>query len=300
MRGKFLKVKSKEDQSQDYVLSKFYYTFEIEEDDSSVIIGVHQEDKRNLGSHLRPYLDASFIILKRDEEDEDILEYYSHTGLRKDREFFETLEFEQGSYVLVPFTSGTLLQKIESEEQKKEEAKGGKISLKKMHSSQSEVMEYYASTVNDIFRKIDLTANGVLSAKELNQFGVIINNEKFKKIKQSDFKSASFKNISCTSEGLTRHGFFQYLFKNLKEKELEDALKRLGYDEMLNSLKSRVFVITFHSIEPMNITIEDILQGNMHKTATNILINHLISEDENIEVDEDKHEEVKIIKYTDK
>lgn len=64
LRGKFIKVSDKDNLDQDYVISKFFYTFDVEEDDTEVIIGIHQEDKRSYGSHLRPYLDTSFIVLK--------------------------------------------------------------------------------------------------------------------------------------------------------------------------------------------------------------------------------------------
>lgn len=86
------------------------------------------------------------------------------------------------------------------------------------------IKEYYASTAMDIFRKIDLTANGILSAKELNQFGVITDNKKFKDIKQEDFKSAKFENISCTKEGITRYGFLQFLMSNFKKEEIDKLL----------------------------------------------------------------------------
>lgn len=154
-----------------------------------MVIGIHQEDKRNFGAHLRSYLDVSFIVLRRDDSDPDELEYYSHADFSKDRELFKKIEFEQGSYVVVPFTSGALLQNIDSKEDRKFE-------LTKATSSLIEVKDYYYATIYDIFRKIDLSANGFLSAEELNQFGVIVNQEQFKKIKKSDFTSSKFKNIS--------------------------------------------------------------------------------------------------------
>ena len=297
LRGKFLKVQQKDNPDLDYVLSKFYYTFDVEEDETEITIGIHQEDKRSLGSHLRPYLDASFIVLKRDEEDEDQLEYFSHAEFSRDREMFQKLEFDEGSYVVVPYTSGALLQKLKTKEEKK---LSGNIFQKatKMHV---ETQQYCQSTIIDIFRKIDLTANGILSAKELNQFGNIVSSKKFKDIKQKDFKSSKFKNISCTSEGLTRFGFMQFIMQNLDQKEMDKMLERLGYDSQLRSLKSRVFVITFHSSEPLRVTIKDILDGNMHMAASTIFIDHFFDEaGEDVEIDEESSEDVKIVKYTDK
>ena len=298
LRGKFLKVQEKDNPEADYVLSKFFYTFDVEEDETEIIIGIHQEDKRNLGSSLRPYLDATFIVLKRNEDDDDQLEYFGYGKFSRDREMFAKLEFDAGSYVVVPFTSGALLQKMSTKEDGKSKTKN---LLQKATSSILETQQYCLSTMIDIFRKIDLTANGILSSKELNQFGHIVENQKFKDIKQSDFESPEFENISCTNEGLTRYGFMQYMMQNFQKKEIDSILKKLGYDEQLRSLKSRVFVITFHSSEPLAVKINDILEGNMHMTASQIFIDHAFEEEsENIEIDEDTNEEVKIVKYTDK
>lgn len=293
-----MKVRSKKDLTQDYVISKFYYSFDIDEDETTVILGLHQEDKRNLGSHLRPYLDASMIVLKRSDEDEDELEYFAHAEFSRDREFFARMVFDEGSYIVVPFTSGTLLQRIDTNT---EEAKQNKVSLKEASKRKIELEKYYGATINDIFRKIDMSANGILSAKELNQFGIIVDNKKFKDIKQSDFTSEKFKNISCTKEGLTRHGLSQFFFHNFDQKEITKMLEKLGYDEMLHSLKSRVFVITFHAEEALSVKIHDILEGNMHKTATDLFIDHLIKEGgEDIEEDNETSEDIRIVKFLEK
>ena len=114
LRGKFIKVHDKEDSTQDYVISKFYYSFDVDEDDTEITIGIHQEDKRWVGSHLRAYLDVTFIILKRDDDDEDILDFYDIADASIDRENFKTFIFDQGSYVVIPFTTGGLLQWIET------------------------------------------------------------------------------------------------------------------------------------------------------------------------------------------
>lgn len=118
------------------------------------------------------------------------------------------------------------------------------------------------------------------------------------KIRQTDFKSKRFTDISCTKEGLTRFGFMQFLFKNFKPEEVAVMLSKLGYDEKLNSLRSRVFVITFQSDEPIRVKVNDILQGNMYRTAMNIFLNHLIDE-ESVKIDEEKNESVQIVKYYD-
>ena len=123
LRGKFIKVKDAKDSTQDYVISKFYYSFDVDEDDTKITIGIHQEDKRWVGSHLRAYLDITFIVLKRDEDDEDILEFYDIAEISIDRETFKDFTFDQGSYVVVPFTTGGLMQFIETSKEELKEKK---------------------------------------------------------------------------------------------------------------------------------------------------------------------------------
>ena len=86
LKGKFIKVVSKEDENQDQLISKFYYTFDIQDEETEDVIGIHQEDKSNLGSNFKKYLDAGFIVLERDDEDEDVLGYYDHVDFERDRE----------------------------------------------------------------------------------------------------------------------------------------------------------------------------------------------------------------------
>lgn len=281
------------------MISKFYYTFEVEDDEVEVVIGIHQEDKRVLGANLRGYLDTNIVILKRDEDDPDELEYYDCSDFQKDREQFKSFRFDAGSYVVVPITSGALLQKIETSKVKKgvTEVDYKNLQIKDIVENSVQIRQYYCNTIYDVFRKIDLAINGILSAKELNQFGRIVGDNKLRSIRQSDFKSEKFKDMSCTAEGLTKFGFVQYLFKNYKPDDIANMLRKLGYDEKLNSLKSRVFVITFQSDEPLRVTINDILEGNMYKTAMNLYLNFL-KEEERVEID-DNHDELEIIKYYD-
>jgi len=59
-----MRVFETEDVDEDFVLSKFYYSFHLEET-AEIIVGLHQEDERILGAKLRRYLDLQILILKR-------------------------------------------------------------------------------------------------------------------------------------------------------------------------------------------------------------------------------------------
>lgn len=178
----------------------------------------------------------------------------------------ETVILDEGSYIVVPMTTGALLTKPLG-------AETGKIEFKVQFQHITMPHPYYFSTMNDIFRKVDLALNGKLSAGELNQFGKIIDNKEMQKLKQTDFTSSAFKTYSCDKEGLTNLGFKQYLFRNLKDKQISTMLDKLGYDQQLYSTKSRVFVMTFQSDYPIKVKINESIFGDMNKRVWDLYMN---------------------------
>ena len=117
---------------------------------------------------------------------------------------------------------------------------------------------YFASTLNDVFRKLDLVVNGQLSAHELNQFGRMIQEPFFMNIRDDDFDTEDFDDINCNEDGVSLLGFKQLLFRNFKDNEIMGILRKLGYDECLYSLKSRAFMMSFHATDEITVDVEDI------------------------------------------
>ena len=62
LKGKFIRVQEEKDNEKDWVVSKFFYTFELEED-ANVFIALHQEDERIEGAEKRPQIDMGFAVL---------------------------------------------------------------------------------------------------------------------------------------------------------------------------------------------------------------------------------------------
>jgi len=251
LRGKFIKAKSRKN-NQELVLSKFVYTFEIEEE-NDITIGIHQEDERIVGAHLRKNMDAGFVIMTYDPEDLESSEVVEYCEFTRDRENFKRVTMEPGMYVLIPLTTGGMIQKsLDASEEN--------VSPKFNFDGYVWPHPYYSSTINDIFRKIDLAVNGLLSAQELNQFGKIINEELFMKITSSDFTSDNFERISCNENGVSLLGLKQLLFRNFNNEEIMAILNKMGYDNAHNSLKSRAFMISIQANDPVDVQIKDILE----------------------------------------
>lgn len=268
-KGKFIKTVRKETK-EEFAVSKFFYTFEVEEE-NDVTIGIHQEDERIQGAHLRRNMDVGFVILRVDE-DEGTVEFHDYLKFSREREAFKRLTLEEGRYAVVPLTSGALMQRSL-------QASTDRIPPKFTFDDTVWPHPYFASTISDIFRKLDLAVNGMLSAQELNQFGRIIGEQFFLDIRQSDFNSEAYNDVSCNEEGVTLLGFKQLLFRNYDDDEIRRMLDRLGYDEALNSHKSRAFMMSFQAHEPLEIQIKDILEGNYHTTAWEQLMSHLFEEE---------------------
>ena len=65
VRGKFLRIQDVETPSIEMVMSKWYYSIDLEET-TKMFIGLHQEDERKIGVRARrPYLDVSIVVMKR-------------------------------------------------------------------------------------------------------------------------------------------------------------------------------------------------------------------------------------------
>ena len=134
---------------------------------------------------------------------------------------------------------------------------------------------FFASTLNDVFRKLDLAVNGQLSAHELNQFGKIIQEPLFMSISDDDFDTKDFDDINCNENGVSLLGFKQMLFRNFEDDEIMEILRKLGYDECLYSLKSRAFMMSFQATDEITVGVEDICDSDFYKTAWEYLLNHL-------------------------
>jgi hypothetical protein len=264
-KGKFIKgLKGKE--KAESVVSKFYYAFTIESE-TEMTIGIHQEDERIVGAHLRRYLDIGYTVLRVSEFNDEV-HLIELCPLEREREVFKRFILTKGSYVVVPLTSGAYLQNGS-------QALTAEIPPKIEFENSLFPHPYYNSTLNDIFRKIDLAVNDLLSVEELNQFGEIINEKFFKNITYSDFTSEKYKDISCNEYGVTCLGFKQLLFRHFSSAEITRFMEILGYDKALNSTKSRSFMISFQSDLPLTIKIKDTMKANYLSTAWDQAMSYL-------------------------
>ena len=260
LKGKFIRVEEEDVEGSDRVISQFYYTFSLDKP-AYVEIGIHQEDERILGADRRPYLDATFILLKKNRSGS--LAYIGMADIENGRDVESTFNLEAGQYLVLPYTTGALLRKSSDEIPP--------VPLKVDLGGKKVWNLVLRSTLYDIFRKIDLQLDGVLTARELNLFGQIVNDPVFTDITKRSFSQPEFSKISRVDDGITRFGFYQ-IVKNYSETKVRKILNILGYDESLQSTKSRVFIITFHSTERISAKIGNAVTNGLNEKVCSLML----------------------------
>lgn len=266
LKGIFLRAYEEEDEDEDFVLTKFHYTFHLEEE-AEIHIGLHQEDERILGAELRRYVDLQVIILKRNKNGTLTVAHVSDNTTDRDLDFTVTLK--PGHYIAVPRTCGATLSRPNVNPQPE-------FNLTYISSSGKEkIHPFVQSTMDDIFRRIDLQSNGQLSIEELHQFGELTDNDQFRNIDTDTLTSEEFKNISCNEDGITRFGMIQ-LMRNYSSDQIRDTFTKLGYDESLHSTKSKPFIISFQTKSDLRVRIGNSLSTDLNERARDLMMSYYL------------------------
>ena len=108
IKGKFIWVQNIEDSNIEVVLSKWYYSLDINEP-TRIIVGIHQEDEWIQAVNARrPYLDIGIAILRRTNDNNVELIDLKDFGIERQVELDLTLD--AGSYIILPWTTGCMLR----------------------------------------------------------------------------------------------------------------------------------------------------------------------------------------------
>ncbi len=188
------------------------------------------------------------------------------------REVVKEIELEEGGYILVPMTTGAKLQKT------------SKLKLPKISYVRDNIKGYsgnvvpfihpqWRSTLRDVFNKMDINRNHLLSLEELKFFGAISGLKYFQTIKKEEFADGKGKlrKYGSTKDGLTATGFVDLLTnpEEIKADDLTTAIKGMGYDKEDHfSFKSRAITVSILSTEKIDVKMGDALSTNfVHKVA---------------------------------
>lgn len=234
--------KSKFIRLNDITMSNVYYSFDVEEK-TTLIITLQQEDERDEGvSKCRGYLDAGIFVLNVQSDNSFKVEAIKNLIIAKVCSL--EIDLEKGSYVILPFTSGCLLQSPPD------------ISPEKTKIFNSgEVNPLLICTLNDVFNKFDSKNEKIIRYEKFRT----ITEGLGKIITEADFKQKILKKYLSKDDGLSLSGFKEFIIDTLKllnEDAIWDWFGGLGYDKDFYSISSRLFFISLHSDMPLQVVIK--------------------------------------------
>ena len=250
IKGKFIRVQDVEDTSLEVVVSKWFYSVDLPER-VRLFIGIHQEDERQTGvASKRQYLDIGIVVLKRLNDGTITVIGKQDLGIERQCEL--EIVLDPGSYIVLPKTSGCLLRRPTD----------APMERVKLLTSKGELTDIAESTIQDIFRKFDMLLNRELSFTEFKGFYECIN----RSLTELEYKQKVLKRYCSTENGLSLKGFKDFFVDNIKslgEEAIWGWLDSLGYDRELYSIRSRCFILTFHSETEISVTVRDAIQTDL-------------------------------------
>jgi calpain-15 len=259
VKGKFVTTIDENNDKFMHFCSRWYYQIELKHS-SNVIIGLHQEDERYSGvKETRPYIDLGVLIATYKD---GIYRFVANLDTDMKRQNYLEINLEPGLYYVIPRSLGVCL-----------------------HFPNPQGIDIYdfsrynpivVSAIRDIFEKYDINSSEFLSYKELRVFYNFLE----KTLTEEDYiaiveKFGKRDVRTGELEGLSETGFINLFFFVIENKGRDYAVKifrNLGYDEKLFSYRSRVFMMTVHSEEPINVTIKESLKENIDFVANKLLI----------------------------
>ena len=274
LRGKFIKIgdNNANIDNNNQVLSKWYYSIALEKQTNLIISLFQDEDKFKENDSRKQLLDLSVSVLKLDLNKNEINHIQTYDFSLASNLQIE-LNLPAGQYIIVPRTSGCLF---------------GRPIINNFNNNNNDVnnntnlynietktfSNIFINAIKDIFKKFDILLNKYLSFKEFKQFleCVKTDNESFneREFEKIINKYQSFNNC------ITEHGFIDfwkdsYLVEG-GEEEIKKWFKYLGYDEDLYPLRSRCFMLTFHSDIPINVSARDAISTDLNKKIDKLII----------------------------
>ena len=270
LRGKFIKLDDNIINEENWqVMSKWYYTINLEKQTNLIISLFQDEDKFKENDARKNLLDISISVLKLEVNNITNKNEISHIQTY-DLSMTPNLQLELnlpvGQYIILPRTSGCLFgRNVLNNNCRTEEI----YNLETKNFSQ-----IFINTVKDIFKKFDILLNKCLNYIEFKKFLECVKRD-IDNFTQDEFKLL-LEQYQSYNESITEQGFVEF-WKNSYLQEGGDAevkswLKNLGYDDDLFPLKSRNFMLTFHSDIPISVCARDNISTDLNKKIDKLVI----------------------------
>ena len=256
-----------QDNLTDITLSKWYYCIQLEKTTNIIISLFQDEDKFKDYDTRKQLMDISLTILKQDIQKNEIshlqtLDFSITSNIQTE------LNLPPGQYIILPRTSGCFFGRPFDKP---------KVQNTPLFNYEDKVFSnVFIITIKDIFKKFDLLLNRKLGYIEFKGFYEAINKDS---ISEKEFEEKILNEYQSYEGGLTEKGFIDFFETNFKsedgEQKIRNWLNLLGYDNELYPLKSRNFMITFHSDTPINVNVRDALNTDLNIKVDKIILKSL-------------------------
>lgn len=258
LKGKFTKSVDEDTKTIEHFSSRWFYQLDVSKP-SKVILGLHQEDQRSLGVKLtRPYVDIGLMVASYNDGLYKIIKYIDTDFVR---ECFLEVDLEPGTYYVIPRSLGVNLCSHDVEE-----------NASKNYTSEDFEM---VSVMKDIFEKHDVSSQGFLTYNEMKAFYKFLE----KDLSQAEYNSMISKyggnNSSSASKGITERNFidvFSNIIRSSERSYIQKVLHKLGYTNNLFSYRTRLYRLTVHSSNPVNVFNKDAFKESIDFIANKLLI----------------------------
>ena len=263
IRGKFVNLEKGEKRR---VLSKNYYTASLEKQ-TNLVVSLFQDEDKFRDESRKQLMDISLTVIKYSQEKNEITHVQTYDFSLTSQIQME-LNLPAGQYIILPRSSGCFFGKPAFPLEKNKPLPNNNTILYDIETRKFSAV--FISTVKDIFKKFDLLLNRLLGYKEFKGFWecaqpsspnnepVILTEEEFSEI-LSKFQSYN--------KSLTEEGFIQFFEDSFLKKDGEETVKswfkNLGYDDDLYPLRSRCFMLTFHSDSPISVSVKDAINTDL-------------------------------------
>jgi calpain-15 len=242
---------------ESWVVSKSYFVVQSKRN-TSITVGLHQEDARNYGvDERRPYLDLGLVVLDMTDGGFKLCKAKEAVS---ERQVELDIDLEPDKmYLIWPRTSGCCLARPE----------GARPEVFKWFENE-ELHPLFESTIIDLFRKANKSLGEDLTYIEfssiMQKVGETYSEEEFADLVHR---------LPSHEDGLTQEGLIEF-FREKCSAVGEETIKRWfhtwGYDRDLYSIQSRYYVMTFHSQQRLKIQMKSSAGLNMNERIHEMLL----------------------------
>ena len=259
INGKFIKV-TRNDNVTEYI-SRWFYTFNIGNDNTEVCIGIHNIDLIEKKFNLTY---TGIIILRSNMMNFSFVDYVQ---VKNQRDNYLKCILSKGSYLIIPICAYHFKQKVL---QKENNIKSIPLIIEDKNKKKA-LTTYCMSCIEEIFERFDIDKDGYMSQDEVNIFLDYIKD----KVTDPSLidKILPKGSIKCN---ILKKLFYEMAI-NEKENDIYEIFTLFGYGNIYN-YSSRLFYLTFDSMMCIEMKIADALTFPINSYSYELLIKQLGTE----------------------